>query len=132
VRTYVTLLLLLALPTLGLVACTDVRGIGAGGLGDGDPVDDGPAGDVDRIRFCLDLARMEAAIEAGSPETAAETAQELLARAPEDLRTDARGLAERLRGTPSTLDTAIEDPEVRELTARLREGAGGRCDLPSD
>jgi hypothetical protein len=131
VRTHVTLLLLLALPALGVVGCTAVRGIDAATIGD-DPVDGGTAGDVDRIRFCLDLARMEAAVEAGSPDTAAETAQELLARAPEDLRTDARRLAERLRGATAPRDLAVEDPEVRELTTRLREAAGGRCDPPAD
>jgi hypothetical protein len=132
VRTHVTLLLLLALPALGVVGCAGIRGIDASAIGDDDPVDGGTAGDVDRIRFCLDLARMEAAVEAGSPDTAAETAQELLARAPEDLRTDARRLAERLRGATAPRDTAVEDPEVRELTARLREAAGGRCDPPAD
>jgi hypothetical protein len=130
-RTPLTLLLLLALPALALVGCTDVRGLEDGALG-ADAANGGTAGDVDRIRFCLDLVRLEAAVEAGSPDTAAETAQELLARAPEDLRTDARRLADRLRGAPATLELAIEDPEVRELTARLREGAGGRCDPPGD
>lgn len=123
-----TLLLLVALPAIALVGCTDVREVDAEALA-AEPAGGGAAGGDGSIRFCLDLARLEAAVEAGAPSTAAESAQELLARAPEDLRTDARRLAERLRGAPAVHDPATDNPEVRQLTTRLRAAAGDRCDL---
>jgi hypothetical protein len=121
-------LLLLVLPAL--VGCADVRAPDDDRSG-AEPLATG-TGDDQAIRLCLDLARLEAAVEAGSPSTAAESAQELLARAPEDLRTDARRLAERLRGAPAMPGSATDDPEVRDLTARLRAAADAHCEPGDD
>lgn len=125
------LTLLLVLPALALVGCADVRASDDGRFG-AEPLGAGTGGDDQAIRLCLDLARLEAAVEAGSPSTAAESAQELLAHAPEDLRTDARRLAERLRGAPTGRGSATDDPEVRDLTARLRAGADAHCEPRDD
>jgi hypothetical protein len=79
-------------------------------------------------RFCLSLARAAAAIETGSPDTAADAAEEVLVHAPEDVREDARIVVEGIRRAEERGERAWEDPEVREAIERLRERTRDLCD----
>jgi hypothetical protein len=116
--------LALALLVVLTVGCADVR----------DQVDDLRTGAdelSDRARFCLSVARTASAIEAGSPETAADAAEEVLAQAPDELREDAGFVAERLRAARDGDRDALEDPEVREAAERLRDRTRELCDPTS-
>jgi hypothetical protein len=86
---------------------------------------------TDRARFCLSVARTASAIEAGSPETAADAAEEVLAQAPDELREDARFVADRLREARDGDREALQDPEVREAAERLRDRTRELCDPTS-
>jgi hypothetical protein len=135
VRSGVSVLLVVAVPIVGLVACADVRDRvervvdqAADTAQDRtEAVTAGAADALDRTRFCFDLARAASAIEGGSPDPAADTAQELLAQAPEELRADAAWLAERLRGSDAEVARALEDPEVRATVERLRDRSRELC-----
>jgi hypothetical protein len=131
VRSRLSLLLVVALPVFGLAACADVRErVEDVTTSARDRVEDATSGaqDVaDRTRFCLDVARAASAIEGGSPETAADAAQEILAQAPEELRSDATWLAERLRGSEQELAEALRDPQVQVTIDRLREQTRELC-----
>jgi hypothetical protein len=116
--------LLIALLVVLTVGCTDVR----------ERVDDLRAGAddlTDRARFCLSIARTASAIEAGSPGTAADAAEEVLAQAPDELRDDARLIAERLQAARDGDREALRDPEVREAAERLRDRTRELCDPTS-
>jgi hypothetical protein len=124
VRASRLLLLSSALLALVAVGCSDV----------GDRVDDlrGGADDLtERAQFCLSIARTATAIEAGSPETAAAAAEEVLAQAPDELRDDARFVADRLREARDGDDDALRDPEVRAAAERLRDQTRELCDPTS-
>jgi hypothetical protein len=117
-------LLLLALLVLLAAGCSDVS----------DRVDDLRSGADDlseRAQFCLSVARTATAVEAGSPETAATAAEEALAQAPEELRDDARFIAERLRAARDGDHDALDDPEVREAAERLHDQTRELCDPTS-
>jgi hypothetical protein len=106
------------------VGCADVR----------DRVDDlrGGADELtDRGRFCLSVARTATAIEGGSPETAIDAAEEAVAQAPEELRDDARLVADRLRAARDGDGDALRDPQVREAAERLRDRTRELCDPTS-
>jgi hypothetical protein len=115
---------LLALLVLTTVGCADVR----------ERVDDLRAGADDlteRGRFCLSVARTASAIEGGSPETAADAAQEVLAQAPDELREDARLVADRLQAAREGDRDALRDPEIRDAAERLRDRTRELCDPTS-
>jgi hypothetical protein len=117
-------LLLVALLAVTAVGCADVR----------DRVDDLRAGADDlseRAQFCLSVARTASAIDTGSPETAAAAAEEALAQAPDELRDDARLVADRLRAAGDGDPQALREPEVREAAERLRERTREMCDPTS-
>jgi hypothetical protein len=114
----------LALLAVVTVGCADVR----------ERVDDLRAGAdelTDRGRFCLSVARTAAAVEAGSPETAADAAEEVLAQAPDEVRDDARFLADRLQEARDGDREALREPEVREAAERLRDRTRELCDPTS-
>lgn len=83
---------------------------------------------TDRARFCLSLARAAAALETGSPDTAADAAEEVLVHAPEDVREDARTVVDGIRRAEEQGEVAWDDPEVREAVERLRERTLETCD----
>jgi hypothetical protein len=115
---------LVALLVVMTVGCADVRG----------RVDDLRAGADDlteRGRFCLSVARTASAIEGGSPETAADAAQEVLAQAPDELREDARLVADQLQAARDGDRDALRDPEVRAAAERLRDRTRELCDPTS-
>jgi hypothetical protein len=131
VRSRVSLLLVVALPVVGLAACADVRerveDVTATARDRIEDVSDDAQEAVDHTRFCLDVARAASAIEGGSPETAADAAQEILAQAPDELRNDATWLAERLRGSERELAEALKDPQVQVTIDRLRDQTRELC-----
>jgi hypothetical protein len=117
-------LVVLTMLLVAAVGCSDVR----------DRVDDlrAGAGDLtERAQFCLSVARTASAIEAGSPQTAANAAEELLAQAPDELRDDARFVADRLRAARDGDRDALRDPEVRDAARRLQERTRELCDPTS-
>jgi hypothetical protein len=117
-------LVLLALLLAAAVGCSDVR----------DRVDDLRSGadDLsDQAQFCLSVARTATAIETGSPDTAASAAEEAVAQAPDELRDDARFVADRLRAARDGDRDALRDPEVREAAERLRDRTRELCDPTS-
>jgi hypothetical protein len=114
-------LLLPALLVLAAVGCSDVP----------DRVDDLRAeaeGVTDRGRFCLSVARTATAIESRATHTAVAAAEEALAQAPDELRDDARFVADRLRAARDGDDEALRDPELHETAERLRERTRELCD----
>lgn len=116
--------LLAALLALGSVGCGDVL----------DRVDElrGDAEQVtDRARFCLALTRTIAAIESGSPDTAAEAAEEALATAPTDITEDARLVVEGVRQSLDGGDDALDDPALHDAADRLQQRTRELCDPTS-
>jgi hypothetical protein len=124
VRTPTSRSSLVALLVVTTVGCADVR----------DRVDDLRAGADDlseRAQFCLSVARTASAIDAGSPDTAADAAEEALAQAPDEIRDDARLVADRLREARDGDGDALRDPRVREAAERLRDRTREMCDPTS-
>lgn len=79
---------------------------------------------TDDARFCLALTRAIAAIESGSPTTAQEAAEEVLAQAPEGVVSAAGQLVEELRrtlGSGAELDSEQLGATVEELLAAASE-----------
>lgn len=94
-------------------------------------VDDvrGTATDLtERARFCLSVTRAATALEDGNYQTAADAAQEVLAQAPEELRGDARKLAEAAEAVRDGDHSVLEDPSVVSAADRLREDTRAMCD----
>jgi len=85
---------------------------------------------TDRARFCLAVTRAATAIESGSPATAREATEELLAQAPEELDTEARTVVEELQRVLADGDADLRDPDLQEAAARLRERTAERCGAP--
>ncbi|HSK22803.1 MAG TPA: hypothetical protein VK906_06490 [Egicoccus sp.] len=83
---------------------------------------------TDRARFCLSVTRAATALEEGNVETAAEAAQEAAAQAPEELRGDARTLADAAEAVRGGDRGALDDPAVVAAADRLREEARAICD----
>ncbi|MFO7778207.1 MAG: hypothetical protein R6V28_07645 [Nitriliruptoraceae bacterium] len=80
-----------------------------------------------RARFCLAVTRATTAIESGSPATAREAAEEVLAQVPDELATEARGMLDELQRVLADDDTDLRDPQLQEAAQRLRERARQRC-----
>jgi hypothetical protein len=117
-------LLLPALLVLAAVGCSDVPG----------RVDDLRAGADDvaeRGRFCLSVARTATAMESGATGTAVAAAEEALAQAPDELRDDARFVADRLRAARDGDEAALRDPELQATAERLRDRTRELCDPTS-
>lgn len=83
---------------------------------------------TDRARFCLNVTRAAKALEEGNVETAAEAAQEAAAQAPEELRSDARIVADAAEAVRNGDRDAVEDPAVVAAAERLREETRAMCD----
>ena len=97
-------------------------------------VDDVRSGAQDlseRARFCLSVTRAATAFEGGNFATAADAAHEALAQAPEELRGDARRLADAADAVRGGDRSALEDPEVAAAAERLRDDARAMCDPTS-
>jgi hypothetical protein len=117
-------LLLPALLVIAAAGCADVP----------DRVDDLRAGAEDvteRGRFCLSVARTASAIESGSTDTAVAAAEEALAQAPDELRDDARFVADRLRAARDGDREALRDPELHDTAERLQARTRELCDPTS-
>ena len=85
---------------------------------------------TDRARFCLAVTRVATAIESGSPATAREAAEEVLAQAPEELSTEARTVVEELRRVLAEDDADLRDPDLQDAADRLRDRSEERCGAP--
>lgn len=85
---------------------------------------------TDRARFCLSVTRAATAIESGSPATAREAAEEVLAQAPDELMTEARTVAEELRRVLAEDDADLRDPELQAAAEQLRERTAQLCASP--
>ncbi|MFU8841601.1 MAG: hypothetical protein ACNA8R_12915 [Nitriliruptoraceae bacterium] len=81
----------------------------------------------DDARFCLAVTRTVAAIESGSPATAEEAAEEVLAQAPEGLVEPARGVVDELRRVLSN-GGDLRAPELGDAVDQLLDAAADRCD----
>ena len=82
---------------------------------------------TDRARFCLAITRAATAIESGSPATAQEAADEVLAQAPEELTAEARAVVDELRRVMDD-DADLRDDELRAAAERLRARTLQLCD----
>lgn len=85
---------------------------------------------TDRARFCLAVTRTNTAIESGSPATAREAAEEVLAQAPDELITEARTVVEELRRVLDGEDADLRDPDLQAAAGQLRERTAQRCASP--
>ncbi len=83
---------------------------------------------TDRARFCLAVTRATTAIESGSPATAREAADEVLAQAPDDLEPQAREVVELLATAAEQGDAELRDPALRSAADELRADAAPLCD----
>ena len=124
-RRAVILLILAAVLGTAAGACADVRTQVRGGLAE-------LRGELpeltDRDRFCLATTRVVTAIESGSPVTAQEAAEELLAQAPDDLTTDAQAVVDQLRRVLDDDSADLRDAELREAIDHLRARTFERCE----
>lgn len=85
---------------------------------------------TDDARFCLAVTRATTAVESGSPTTAREAAEEVLAQAPDELATEARTVVDELRRVLADDDPDLRDPDLRAAAERLRERSAQRCGSP--
>jgi len=116
-RRAVIVLALAAVLSTAVGACTDVRSQ----VGDGVEQVRGDSQELsDRARFCLAITRVATAIESGSPVTAQEAAEELLAQAPEDLASEAQAVVTELRRALADDGGDLRDAELREAIDQLR------------
>lgn len=81
----------------------------------------------DDARFCLAVTRTVSAIESGSPATAQEAAEEVLAQAPEGLVEPAREVLDELRRAING-DADLRSDPLRAAADRLLDAASERCD----
>ncbi|MFO7961411.1 MAG: hypothetical protein R6U94_10735 [Nitriliruptoraceae bacterium] len=82
---------------------------------------------TDQARFCLAVTRATTAIESGSPATAREAAEEVLAQVPDELAAEARGMVDELQRVLADDATDLRDEDLQEAAERLRERAQPRC-----
>jgi len=82
---------------------------------------------TDRARLCLAVIRATTAIESGSPTTAREAAEEVLAQVPDELATEAREMVDELQRVLADDGTDLRDPALQEAAERLRGRAEQRC-----
>ena len=83
---------------------------------------------TDRARFCLAVTRATTAIESGSPATAREAADEVLAQAPDDLEPQARQVVDLLAVAAAEGDAELRDPALRAAADELRARTVELCD----
>ncbi|GGI02585.1 hypothetical protein GCM10011354_00860 [Egicoccus halophilus] len=83
---------------------------------------------TDRARFCLSVVRAANALEGGDHTTAADAAQEALAQAPEELRGDARTVAEAAETVRQGDRSVLQDPTVVAAAERLQDDTRALCD----
>lgn len=81
----------------------------------------------DDARFCLAVTRTISAIESGSPATAEEAAEEVVAQAPDDLLEPARAVADELQRALEEGD-GLRSEQLRAAADRLLDAAAERCD----
>lgn len=82
----------------------------------------------DRARFCLAVTRATTAIESGSPATAQEAADEVLAQAPDDLEPQARQVVDLLAVAAAEGDAELRDPALQAAADELRARTVELCD----
>ncbi len=85
---------------------------------------------TDRARFCLAITRATTAIESGSPVTAREAADEVLAQAPDDLEPQARQVVDLLEVAAAEGDAELRDPALEAAAEELRARTVELCDPP--
>jgi hypothetical protein len=85
---------------------------------------------TDRTRFCLAVTRAATAIESGSPATAREAAEEVLAQAPDETVTEARTVVDELRRVLADDGTDLRDPDLQAAAERLRVRTAQLCSSP--
>ena len=83
---------------------------------------------TDRARFCLAITRATTAIESGSPATAQEAADEVLAQAPDDLEPQARQVVDLLAVAAAEGDADLRDPALHAAADELRARTVELCD----
>lgn len=115
------LLVQAALLVVGATACADARDSVDSLRSEADEL-------TETAAFCLSVTRAIAAIEAGSPVTAADAAAEVLARAPDDLRDDARLVIDTVQRARDGDRGALEEPEFTAAVDRLWSRTRERCD----
>ena len=121
----VVVLILTAVLATAVGACADVRSQ----VGDEvEQLRDGTQELSDRARFCLAVTRVTTAIESGSPATAQEAAEELLAQAPDDLTAEAQAVVTELRRVVADDGTDLRDAELGDAIERLRARTLALCD----
>ncbi len=81
----------------------------------------------ERARLCLSITRAVNAVESGSPDTAKDAADEVVAQAPDDLAATAGEVVDRLRAAAEGGDVSLRDVDLRAAADRLREEARELC-----
>jgi hypothetical protein len=115
------LLVQAALLVVGASACSDAR--------DGvDSLRSEAEELTETTAFCLSVTRAIAAIEAGSPVTAADAAAEVLTRAPDDIREDARLVVDTVNRARDGDRDALDEPEFQDAVDRLWSRTRELCD----
>ncbi len=82
----------------------------------------------DRARYCLALTRVATAIESGSPTTAQDAAEELLAQTPDDLTAEAQAVVDELRRVLADSGADLRDAELRAAIDQLGARSLERCE----
>ena len=124
-RRTVIVLVLAAVLSTAVGACADVRTQ----VGDGVEQLRGDSQELsDRARFCLAITRVATAIESGSPATAQEAAEELLAQAPDDLSSQAQAVVTELRRVLADDGADLRDAELGEAVDQLRATTLDLCE----
>ena len=119
-------------PRALLVLVAALSGVVAAGCGTTQSSLDGASENVeqltDRARFCLTLARTLTAIESGSPDTAIESAEELLGQVPEELDDEVDHVVDMVRQVEADPERALsEDEELSEAANDLFDATRALC-----
>ena len=124
-RRTVIVLVLAAVLSTAVGACADVRTQVGEGV---ERLRDDSQELSDRARFCLAITRVTTAIESGSPATAQEAAEELLAQAPDDLTSQAQAVVTELRRVLADDRADLRDAELGEAIDQLRATTRDLCE----
>lgn len=83
---------------------------------------------ADLVGFCTAAYRTQDAVEDREPEDAVEAAEDLLERAPEDIRPQAEIVRDGARAYQAGDEQAIEDEEFQQALSELGAYIQDRCD----